>query len=233
MKNTFTKTLVSGAVLAALASTALAFASTAVAHEAGDIVVRGGFTNVSPNDDASNITAGGEDLGVSLSVDSNTQFGLNIAYFLTDNVNIELLAATPFTHDVDFSVEDPLGTGTKLGEVTHLPPSITANYYFMDASSAFQPYVGAGVNFTIIFDEEFTSANENAGLSDLDLDNSFGLTAQIGADYKIDDQWHLNASVRYIDIDTEASFKVGEANGRVNDIQIDPTVFTISLGYTF
>jgi outer membrane protein len=43
----------------------------------------------------------------------------------------------------------------------------------------------------------------------------------------------VNASVRWIDIDTEASFKVGEADGAVNDIQIDPTVVTLSIGYTF
>ncbi|WP_412971063.1 OmpW/AlkL family protein [Glaciecola sp. MF2-115] len=233
MQNTFTKKLISGAVISLLGTTALALSSTAMAYEKGDFLVRAGFTNVSPNDDASNIFAGGSDLGVSLTVDSNTQLGLNIAYFITDQLNIELLAATPFSHDVNFSVADPLGTGNKLGEVTHLPPSLTANYYFLDAASAFQPYIGAGLNYTIIFDEEFTGANKSAGLSNLDLDNSFGLTAQVGADYKIDDKWHLNASVRWIDIDTEASFKVGEANGSVSDIQIDPTVFTISLGYTF
>jgi outer membrane protein len=233
MKNTFTKTIVSGAVLSMLASSALVLSTSTMAYEKGDILVRAGFTNVSPNDDASNIIAGGADLGVSLTVDSNTQLGLNVAYFITDQINIELLAATPFTHDVNFSVADPLGTGNQLGEVTHLPPSLTANYYFLDAASAFQPYVGAGLNYTIIFDEEFTGANKSAGLSKLDLDNSFGLTAQIGADYKIDNKWHVNASVRWIDIDTEASFKVGEASGSVADIQIDPTVFTISLGYTF
>ena len=110
---------------------------------------------------------------------------------------------------------------------------MTANYYFNDASSAFQPYVGAGINYTFIFDEEFTGANETAGLSDLSLDNSFGLSAQIGMDYQIDKKWHVNASVRYIDIDTEATFKVGEASGTVNDIEIDPWVYTLSVGYTF
>lgn len=228
MINKMTKTLLTTAVLAGLA-----ISGNAMAYEKGDIVVRGGFTNVSPNDDSSNIIAGGAELPVGVAVDSNTQLGLNVAYFVTDNINIEVLAATPFTHDVNFSVADPLGTGNKLGEVTHLPPSVTANYYLLDASSKFQPYIGAGVNFTIIFDEEFTAANDGAGLTDLDLDNSFGLTAQVGADYHIDDKWHVNASVRWIDIDTEASFKVGEADGAVNDIQIDPTVVTLSIGYTF
>jgi len=233
MKNRFTTTLVTGAVLQGIVLAGLALSGNAMAHEKGDFVVRVGLTNVSPNDDASNIFAGGSDLGVSLNVGSDTQLGLNLAYFVTDNINIEVLAATPFKHDVNFSVADPLGTGNKLGEVTHLPPSVTANYYFMDPSSAFQPYVGAGVNFTIFFDEKFTNANDAAGLTDLELDNSFGLTAQLGADYIIDDKWHVNASVRWIDIDTEANFKVGSANGNVNDIQIDPTVITISLGYTF
>ena len=144
-----------------------------------------------------------------------------------------MLAATPFKHDVEFSVADPLGTGNKLGEVTHLPPTLTANYYFNDASSAFQPYVGAGINYTFIFDEEFTSANSQAGLSDLSLDNSFGLSAQVGMDYIVDDKWHVNASVRFIDIDTEASFKVGEASGAVNDIEIDPWVYMVGVGYRF
>ena len=65
----------------------------------------------------------------------------------------------------------------------------------MDASSAFQPYVGASLNYTIFVDEEFTDANKQAGLTDLELDNSLGLTAQLGADYKIKDKWHINASV--------------------------------------
>lgn len=205
----------------------------ACAYEKGDIIVRGGLTNVSPDDKSSNIIAGGADLGVSLTVGANTQLGVNIAYFVTDKINVELLAATPFTHDVKFNVADPLGTGNKVGEVTHLPPSVTVNYYLLDSAATLQPYIGAGLNYTVFFDEDFTDANSGAGLSDLSLDASAGLTAQIGADYQIDKQWHINASLRWIDIDTKAKFKVGTADASVNDIQIDPTVFTVSVGYTF
>lgn len=203
------------------------------AYEKGDWLVRGGLTTVAPDDETSNIFVGDSDLGVDLSIDSNTQLGLNVAYFITDNINIELLAATPFTHDVDFGVEDPLGTGTQLGEVTHLPPTLSINYYFNDPAATFQPYVGAGLNYTLIYDEEFTSANGDAGLTDLSLDNSFGLSAQLGADFKIDEKWHINGSVRWIDIDTEATFKLNGVEGEVADIQIDPWVYTISVGYTF
>ncbi|MEC7691271.1 MAG: OmpW family outer membrane protein [Pseudomonadota bacterium] len=219
--------------LATVILAALIAAPAAQAYEKGDWVVRGGLTTVAPDDETSTIIAGGADLGVDLSVDNDAQLGLNVAYFITDNINIELLAATPFTHDVSFGVSDPLGTGDKLGEVTHLPPTLTVNYYFNDPAAVFQPYIGAGLNYTFIFDEEFTSANGDAGLTDLDLDNSFGVSAQIGADYMLNNDWHINASVRWIDIDTEATFNVGEAQGSVNDIQIDPWVYTISVGYTF
>ena len=219
--------------LSAICLTLAALSPLASAHQEGDWIVRGGLTTVAPDESSSNIIAGGTDLGVALTVDNNTQLGINVAYFVTNNINIELLAATPFKHDVNFSVSDPLGTGNQLGEVTHLPPSLTANYYFNDASSAFQPYIGAGINYTIFFDEEFTNANAGAGLSDLSLDNSFGLTAQVGMDYIVDKKWHVNASVRFIDIDTDATFKVGEADGVVGDIEIDPWVYTISVGYTF
>ncbi|WP_334065474.1 OmpW family outer membrane protein [Alteromonas genovensis] len=219
--------------LSALCLTLAAIAPFAHAHQQGDLLVRGGLTTVAPDESTSNILAGGADLGVALNIGNDTQLGLNIAYFITDNINIELLAATPFKHSVEFSVADPLGTGNQLGEVTHLPPTLTANYYFNDASSAFQPYVGAGINYTFIFDEEFTSANNDAGLNDLSLDNSFGLSAQVGMDYIVDDKWHVNASVRFIGIDTEATFNVGDASGAVEDIEIDPWVYTISVGYTF
>ena len=219
--------------LSAICLALAAVSPLVAAHQQGDWLVRGGLTTVAPDESSSNILAGGADLGVALTVDNNTQLGINVAYFVTDKINIELLAATPFTHDVNFSVTDPLGTGTRLGEVTHLPPTLTANYYFNDASSAFQPYVGAGINYTIFFDESFTGANSNAGLSDLSLDNSFGLSAQVGMDYQIDKKWHVNASVRFIDIETEASFKVGEADGKVNSIDLDPWVYTLSVGYTF
>ncbi|WP_218312138.1 OmpW family outer membrane protein [Alteromonas antoniana] len=221
------KSIITSCVAAALLST------TAFAHQAGDIIVRGGLTTVAPDESTSNIVVGGGDLGVDLAIDNNTQLGLNLAYFITDQINIELLAATPFKHDVDFGVVDPLGTGNQLGEVTHLPPTVTVNYYFNDASSAFQPYVGAGVNYTFIFDEEFTGANEEAGLADLSLDNSFGLSAQVGMDYMLDKNWHINASVRWIDIDTEASFNLSGTEGSVGDIEIDPWVYTVSVGYTF
>ena len=231
------KTILSTALVSALALTGV----NAFAHEAGDILVRAGFTNVAPDDGSSNILVGGANFELGgnvvggVNVDSNTQLGLNIAYFLTDNWNIEVLAATPFSHDIEI-----LG-GTKLGSTKHLPPTVTANYFFAEPSAKFQPYVGLGVNYTIFFDEKFDDGAvaliedlAGATVSDLSLDGSFGLSAQIGADYEVSDGMFINAAIRYINIETEASFDVGGADlGAIDTVTIDPWVYSISVGYKF
>ncbi|AGH43397.1 outer membrane protein OmpW [Paraglaciecola psychrophila 170] len=79
---------------------------------------------MSPDDFSTNIVVG-SDLGVNVAVDNNTQLGLNIACFLTNNINVGLLTATPFVRDVIFGVSGLLGTGDQLGEVTHLHPTMT------------------------------------------------------------------------------------------------------------
>ena len=134
-KSLFTASLLALAVAAPFAN----------AFEAGDIVVRAGAITVDPHEDSSEISAGGVDLpGTAATLDSDTQLGLNFMYMATDNIGIELLAATPFTHTVGTK---GLG-GLKLGELKHLPPTLSAVYYPLDKSSAFQPYAGIGINYT-------------------------------------------------------------------------------------
>lgn len=209
--------------------------TTAFAHQAGDFIIRGGATMVSPDSAKAPIyLAGDSAAGLSLSVDDNTQLGLNFVYFFDTNWAVELLAATPFTHDI--TIHDPkaaLGVdGVKLAEVTHLPPTLSALYYF-DTGSAFKPYVGLGVNYTIFFNEEFEAAPKSLGLSNLELDGSFGLSVQVGADYELSDNWSVNVSARYIDINTDATFDVAGDSIGTSSVDIDPMVYSVMLGYKF
>ncbi|MBU2978472.1 OmpW family outer membrane protein [Alteromonas sp. C1M14] len=213
-----------------------AIASPAMAYDAGDIIVRAGLTTVTPNDDSSNVNvdALGGNVGMGAEVDSNTQLGLNFVYMFDSNWGVEVLAATPFSHDVELTgtADNALALGDgQLADVKHLPPTVSAVYFF-DTDSAATPYVGLGLNYTIFFDEDFTDAREEQTFSDLDLDNSFGLAAQVGVDYQLDEKWLLNASIRYIDIDTTAEFTVADVPGSV-DVDIDPWVYTLSVGYVF
>ena len=218
-KSLFTASLLALAVAAPFAN----------AYEAGDIVVRAGAITVDPHEDSSEISAGGVDLpGTAATLDSDTQLGLNFMYMATDNIGIELLAATPFTHTVGTK---GLG-GLKLGELKHLPPTLSAVYYPLDKSSAFQPYAGIGINYTWFFDTELSSEAEAAGFNGLDVDDSWGLAYQLGMDYMLTDNVMLNAQVRYIDIDTKGTTSFGGREVEV-DVDVDPFVYMVGLGYKF
>ncbi|HCG9202905.1 TPA: outer membrane protein OmpW [Vibrio parahaemolyticus] len=212
------KTICSLAVVAALVSPSV------FAHKQGDFVLRVGAASVVPNDSSDKILGSQEEL----KVDSNTQLGLTFGYMFTDNISLELLAATPFSHDIS---TDLLGLGD-IADTKHLPPTLMVQFYFGEPQSKFRPYVGAGLNYTIFFDEGFNNKAKNVGLTDLKLDDSFGLAANVGVDYMINDQWFLNASAWYANIETEATYKFGGAKQKT-DVKINPWVFMISGGYKF
>jgi len=226
------KTLFTASVLA------VALAAPLVqAHQAGDVILRAGAITVDPRENSDDIYVGA--LGVSVpgtkaTLNSDTQLGLNFAYMVTDKVGIELLAASPFNHDVGVAgMPGPFaGLNGQLGELKHLPPTLSVVYYPLDAQSAFQPYLGLGVNYTWFFDTELTSEAEGKGFSGLDIKDSWGLSAQVGMDYMLTDNIMLNAQVRYIDIDTTGTTSYGGAKVKV-DLDVDPMVYMVGLGYKF
>ena len=198
----------------------------AQAYEAGDIIVRAGAITVDPNENSSNVTVGGTVTPLKATLDSDTQLGLNFAYMITDKLGVELLAATPFQHTIGLK-----GFGN-FADVKHLPPTLSAIYYPLDKQSAVQPYVGLGINYTTFFSEDLNSAASGAGFSNLELKDSWGIAAQIGADFMLTDNLMLNAQLRWIDIDTEATADAGAAKVKV-DVDIDPLVYMVGLGYKF
>ena len=213
-----------------LAIALLSSVSTVVlANQAGDILVRGGATMVSPDSGKAAVFLDGSDSGLQVSVDDNTQLGLNFVYFFDNNWAIELLAATPFDHDIKLHAG---GDTTLLADTKQLPPTLSALYYF-DTGSDFKPYVGVGINYTIFFDNSFTGTYSDDGFSDLKLDNSFGYAVQVGADYDLGDNWSVNASARYIDISTDAKFKVDPSTQGFASVDVNPMVYSVMLGYTF
>ncbi|PSJ36437.1 outer membrane protein OmpW [Zobellella taiwanensis] len=187
---------------------------SAFAHQAGDILVRGGAATVTPNSGGDNVLGTGH-----LDPDSNTQLGLTLSYMITDNWGVELLAATPFSHSVSTA-----GLG-EVAKIKHLPPTLMGQYYFGNAQSKVRPYVGAGVNYTFFFDEEGRGALNN---TDVSLDDSWGLAVQAGLDMKVTENWFVNASAWYIDIDTDVDTVVGTFK-----TNIDPMVLMVGLGYRF
>ena len=191
------------------------------AHEAGDFLFRAGTATVRPNANSEDVLGLGK-----FDANNNTQLGLTFGYMITDNIGVELLAATPFEHKV--------GTGPtgNIASVKHLPPTLMAQYYFGGKEDKLRPYLGAGLNYTFFFDEKFNNTGKTAGLSDLDLSSSWGFAAQAGMDYMLDENWMLNASLWWMNIETDVKFKAGGEQYKV-DTRLDPFVFMFGVGYRF
>jgi len=192
--------------------------ASVVAVEKGDWLVRFGAVDVSPDDSSTGLS--GVAPTATVGVDGNTQLFANISYMIKENVALELLAATPFSHDIK-------GTGAlsalgKVGETKQLPPTFSVQYHFKPKASV-RPYVGAGINYTMFFSEKATNT-----ISSLKLDDSFGLAVQAGVDVDINKNWFFNADVRYINIETTATTDLG-----TSEVKINPTVISLGVGTRF
>ena len=226
----------SKALTAALVALLAGASAGSYAYEEGDWIVRVGATTVAPNDDSDRITLPTEPPTVlrGVEVDDDTQLGLIPAFMITDNWALELLAATPFEHDISLK-----GLPLDAGSTKHLPPTLSLQWYPRGGNSGWQPYFGVGLNYTLFFDEEVDRDLEGAlgaligaTKADLSLSDSFGLAAQAGVDIPLSENWAINAGVWYIDISTEATIKTDV--GRVKfDVDIDPWVYNVGIAYKF
>ncbi|WP_419813609.1 OmpW/AlkL family protein [Bacterioplanoides sp.] len=194
-----------------LASAVAISAMPALSYEAGDFVVKAGIVNVNPKED--NIDKKDLASDVDGQVSDDTQLGLTLTYMVTPKIGVEVLAATPFRHDVTVN-------GNKIAETKHLPPTISAQYYLLDPASKIQPYVGLGVNHTFFFDEDGAAPH---------LEKSWGLSYSAGVNYDINERFLANVAVWKLDIDTEING--GPADGI--DVEIDPLVFMVGAGMKF
>ncbi|MDZ7784876.1 MAG: OmpW family outer membrane protein [Halioglobus sp.] len=238
----FMKKVITAAIAAGMAAVCV----PGVAYEKGDWILRAGATTVDPDATSDDIELP-TGLVARADVDDNTQLGIIPVYMIDDHWGLELLAATPFEHDVKAQGRGEIdGVGLDAGSIKHLPPTLMVQWYPRGGKSGWQPYLGFGANYTIIYDEDVDS--ELIGLlgqltdgavddANLDLDNSFGLAGQAGVDIPFGERWAFNISVWYLDIDSDAEITAvsgGENLAKVKfDVEIDPWVYNIGIAYRF
>ena len=200
--------------LKALAAAILACSATpALAQSAGDWTLGVGLGYVAPDSDNGTLA------GLDADVGDNARPTFTFEYFIRDNLGVEVLAAVPFEHNISL---DGLG---KVGSTAHLPPTVSIQYHFAN-TSAFTPFVGAGINYTTFFDTDTSGAL--AG-SDLDLDDSWGAALHAGVDYKVTERGAMRVDVRWINIETDVKLD----GAKIGTAKIDPWVFGVSYIHRF
>ncbi|HTP40364.1 MAG TPA: OmpW family outer membrane protein, partial [Steroidobacteraceae bacterium] len=91
----------------------------------------------------------------------------------------------------------------------------------------FRPYVGAGLNITLISSVHLAVP----GVGALKLDNSsIGPALQAGFDYKVADHWFANFDVKWAKLASDVKLADGT---KVSTVHIDPFLFGAGVGYRF
>lgn len=198
---------------APIAIAALLMAAPLSAQTAGDWTLSFGLGNVNPKSN-NGVLAGAES-----SIDSNTQLTLGLGYFFTENLALDVLAATPFKHTVSLAGLGDVGTSR------HLPPTVSLQYHFRNTSQ-FTPFVGAGINYTHFFDTKSKGAIAGQHLK---IEDSIGLAVQVGFDTKISERGSIRADVRWIDIESDVKLN----GAKIGTAKINPVVAGISYVYRF
>jgi len=171
------KIAVGSALVAATLMSSAAMAEGFKTKEAGDILIRARGIGMVPDESSSISVIGGE-------ADASNEYvpELDISYFVTDNIALELIAATTH-HDVDVE-GSALGADVDLADVSLLPPTLTVQYHFLP-KNRFSPYLGAGLNYTFFYDEKAAGGAVNS----VDFENGIGYALQAGIDIAIDGNW--------------------------------------------
>lgn len=206
------------------------------ALEAGDWLLRGRIVKIEPNESSENITANGNTVDdTRVGVDGAYTLDIDITYMFTPNIGAELLLGIPSKHDM--TAQGAALRALAPNEVIQarvLPPTLLFQYHITSLGQ-FRPYIGIGLNYANFLDEEATTSLNTGlgGVNDVKLKSSWGLAGQIGADYDLGNDWFINADVKYLDIDTTATFGSGALGNIAVDVDMDPWVFGLGIGKRF
>ncbi|NDU89229.1 MAG: OmpW family protein [Ferrovum sp.] len=217
MKFSTKKTLVAAIALTAMAGPFAASSAFADDGEPSPWLVRVRMLDVQTQqgNDAGHLgaTAIGAD---SIKVANRTQPEIDVSYFITHNISAELVASYPLSHQVQLN-------GNYIGGFQELPPILNLQYHF-DGMGNFVPYVGAGVMYLRTMNVSLLGGA--VGLQQ----NNWGEDVQLGADYKLDSHWLLNADIKKTWVNVGLDNSTG---GTILQLHPDPYILGVGVGYRF
>ncbi|WP_299850857.1 OmpW family outer membrane protein [uncultured Roseovarius sp.] len=204
-------------------------AGCASSVQAGD---KGWYVQAGPAaitfDESTNLTAAGTPVpGSNVKVSSEAAFGIGLGYFFNPNFSVIGIAGSTPTSSI---TGRGAINGLQVGSAQYGPILVMGNYHFRQFGK-FQPFIGAGLSYAIIFDQH------DGLVQNLKVDDAFGGVIRAGFDYTFDDHHGVFFSMNKIFADTTLTGTVapgvpgfGGAPVRAK-VDLDPLIF--HAGYTY
>lgn len=160
-------------------------------------------------------SANGDSTGLGLSMNNKWIPEVDVSYFFSPNLAVELILTVPQKQTLTSSV-----LNAKVGTFKHLPPTLLAQYHF--PMNGFKPYVGAGINYT-----RFSSVDLLPGVT-MDKD-SWGGALQVGVDIPLTKGVYLNLDLKKVMLRTDVKL----AGAKIGEFKVDPLLVGVGLGWRF
>ena len=172
--------------------------------------------------DNSSQPGGGALAGVpadSIEVNSKWIPEVDISYFFSQNVALELILTVPQKQTVTMNVP---GLGV-VGTFKQLPPTLLLQYHCTGCLAAAKPYIGAGINYTRISSQAFQVPGLAVARS------SVGPAIQLGVNIPLGGGWSLNTDIKKVWIASDVKL-----NGQtVSRVDLNPWLFGVGVGQRF
>ncbi|MGZ3766335.1 MAG: OmpW/AlkL family protein [Mucilaginibacter sp.] len=210
-----------------------------IAQTKGELDIRLRGVAVIPQESATIGVIGGN-VNISNSVIPEVDF----TYFFAKNFSAELILGTT-RHSVktvgsDLSaIGGPSSASVDLGKVWLLPPTLTLQYH-IPTGTAFKPYLGAGINYTI-----FYSVDKGPTVNNVSYKDKFAFAVQGGFDFDVSKKVFINVDVKKIFLSTNVTVNAANLTpeGSPNlapvlaaipaAVKINPWLLGVGVGYRF
>jgi len=210
----------------------LAAAGGASAQSKGQYTVKVSINEITPHVTSGNVTAPALP-NSKADVGSAIRPNLVFAYGLTDNISAQVDLGWPYKHTI-YGAGSLQGTGA-LGSVVALPPTAFVQYRFFKPEATIRPYVGLGLTAAIF--RHATGSGQLTALTNIGsgipttfkIKNKLAGTGQIGVVFNMNEKYYFDMAYTKTKLKTKVTFSTGQTQ----DMQLDPSSFSIGIGRKF
>ncbi len=196
------------------------------------IMLRGGVSYISPNISSGNLS---EPSFTNTKVDiksAATPSG-GITLILSEHCTLDFPIGIPSRHRI-VGADGIAGVGD-IGSATVAPLTLLGQYRFRSADAKVRPYVGIGGTYAIFSGERTTAAlsgmtgGTTAKPTQLQIDDAFAATFQVGVSIKLQDNWSFDANYIKALLSTTAHLSTGQSI----KADLDPDVVSVGFAYRY